>query len=902
MEDDCRNMKGEDVRGQEVLTPMMRQYRRVKGEIDGDVILMFRLGDFYEMFFEDAVAAAPVLGVTLTKRSGYPMCGIPYHALDSYLAKLIRANRKIAICDQMEAAGATKGIVRREVTRIVTPGTVTEEEVLVADQHSFLAAVCCQKGALVSSVVSCQLSVASSNGLPPAVKSLKTGNWKLETSDTFGVAVLDLSTGTFLVEEHGSAAGVRDALRRYAVKECLASDEGAEAVEAALAEAGVACVSRVEAWRWEYDTARDALLRHFGVASLDGFGCEGKVGVTGAAGALLFQVREKLRRSVEHIRSLRLCSQRGTLQLDAATCAHLDLLPERGKTETLYKVLNATCTPMGARRLQGWILQPLCDVAAIRRRHEAVAAFIRNRSALGEARQELKEVRDMERLIAKVSLGRGNARDLLGIASGLKRVPALREAVEEGLSCKQLSTGLNSGNASGGNTFFEGVLRALMPMPGLVERICGTLAEEPSATLADGGVIREGVNEELDSLRQLATHGREWVAQYQAQEAARTGIKSLKVKHNSVFGYYIEVSTANLGSVPEEYQRKQTTVNGERFITPELKRYEEQILGAHDKAIILETQLFEALRGEVVAETEAIQRIAEAFADIDVIATFADRALALGYVQPEMTDDDTLEIVEGRHPIVEQLPDAERFVPNDTRLNCHDEQIHVITGPNMAGKSTYIRQVAMIAVMAQIGSFVPAKSATIGCVDRVFTRVGAADDLARGRSTFMVEMQETANILNNATAKSLVVLDEIGRGTSTFDGISIAWAVAEHLHNTPDVKARTLFATHYHELTDLALTLPGVKNYCVMVREQKGGIAFLRRIVPGAADKSYGIAVAQLAGLPVPVLDRAREILANLEEGEMSEGEVSLARARTPRKKTDESPDPQLELPFLIVT
>ena len=859
----------------ETLTPMMRQYRRVKSELDADVILMFRLGDFYEMFFDDAVSAAPILGVTLTKRCGYPMCGVPYHALDSYLAKLIRANRKIAICDQMEDPASAKGIVRREVTRIVTPGTITEDAVLVAEQHAFLAAI---------------------YRAAQAAPSARTDKNVCATLPSFGVALLDLSTGTFLIEEHDSAAGLRDCLRRNAVKECLAGEEAMlkHDIAALVRDTDVACVTKTDDWRFEYDTARDILVRHFGVTSLDGFGCEGRIAAVGAAGALLCHVRDKLRRSVNHVRSLRLCQQSGFLQLDSATRQHLDLTPDKEKAETLYKVLNSTCTPMGARRLQSWISQPLCDVQEIRKRHDAVETMMRQRAALSATRSELNEVRDLERLISKISLGRGNARDVLGIAASLERVPALRENVAQATgNVAQATPPVRTGDPACATLgWFEAIARELTPLPQLTEQIRATLADEPPAVLVDGGVIREGFNPELDSLRELSANGRAWVARYQAEQIERTGIKTLKVKHNNVFGYYIEVSTVNLGNVPANYQRKQTLVNGERFTTPELKEYEEQIVGAHDKAIILETRLFEELRNDVVAQTVIIQRTADAMADLDVIAALADRALALGYVKPEMLEDDTLEIIEGRHPIVEQLPDAERFVPNDTHLDCHENQIHVITGPNMAGKSTYIRQVAMITVMAQMGSFVPAKSARIGWVDRVFTRVGASDDLARGRSTFMVEMQETANILNNATARSLIVLDEIGRGTSTFDGISIAWAVAEYL--LIEVRARTLFATHYHELTDLAMTRSGVKNYCVLVREQMGGIAFLRRIVPGAADKSYGIAVAQLAGMPDEVLERAKEILANLEEGEMTEaGQPNLAKKRnnsqTKKEKTSDT-------------
>ena len=812
------------------LTPLMRQYRRMKSEIDPDVILMFRLGDFYEMFFEDAQQAAPILGVVLTRRNGYPMCGVPYHAIDTYLAKMVRANRKVAICDQMEDPALAKGIVRREVTRVVTPGTVTEDTVLAADQSAYIVALS-------------------------------------EARGTFGAAWLDLSTGAFLAEEHTSSETLAESLRRVRPRECLLSDEAAPALEGAAQAAEIGCVTRTDAWRYDVEAAHDVLARHFAISSLECFGLEGKAAVVSAAGALLEYVRDRLRRPVDHVRALRLSQPDGFLLLDEATCAHLDLLPVRGrpKETTLAGVLDATKTPMGSRRLQQWIAQPLCDLAAIRARHDAVEAFTRERAALTDTRALLAGVRDLERLVGKVSLGRATPRDLLAIAASLDAVPALRAALDSRFTAP-----------------FAALQNALRPLPEIARRIRTTLVDEPPAVLVDGGVIREGFNSELDELRAMAADGRAWIARYQAEQIERTGIKNLKIKHNSVFGYTIEVSTAQLANVPPDYQRKQTIANGERFVTPELKRYEEQIATARDRSILLEEQYFQELRAAVAAEIPAIQATASAIANLDVFAALADRALALGYTRPEMTDEVILEVRDSRHPVIEQLPDAERFVPNDILLDGNVNRLAVITGPNMAGKSTYIRQAAMLVVMAQTGSFVPASAARIGLCDRVFTRVGASDDLARGRSTFMVEMQETANILHNATARSLVVLDEIGRGTSTFDGISIAWAVAEHIHN--EVGCRTLFATHYHELTDLAKILPGVKNYCVLVREQRGGIAFLRRIVPGAADKSYGIAVAQLAGLPASVVARSREILANLEESEHGrDGDSTLARPRNHR-------------------
>jgi DNA mismatch repair protein MutS len=820
------------------LTPMMRQYRRIKAELPQDVLLLFRLGDFYEMFFEDAREAAPILGVALTRRTGIPMCGVPHHALDAYLAKLIRAGRKAAICDQMEDPAQAKGIVRREVTRVVTPGTVTEDEILDAARNNYLAAVYAGKG--------------------------------------LGLALLDLSTGALTVEEAPDAAVLAEQLNRAAPSECLIGRDQRNdpRLAALLAPDAPGMVTEIDDWLLEYDCAYDRLLRHFGVHSLEGYGCDGRAAQVCPVGALLHYVHEELRHPVGHIRTLRVRRAHEFLTLDENTCLNLDLIPPRGQSPqaTLLGVLDHTRTPMGARMLRAWLTRPLRQAEAIRCRLDAVDRLTKQRTLLNELRESLGTVRDLERLIARLGAGHGNARDLNALALSLHPVPGLRERV-----------------AAAGDPLLAELAERLHALPELVGLITAAIAETPAAGLKDGGIIRAGYHAELDELRALATEGHAWLATYQASEQERTGIKTLKVRHNKVFGFYIEVSKGQAGAVPPEYQRRQTLVNAERFITPELKTYEQKIFGAQDRATALEFELFCGIREQAVEQTAAIQETADALAHLDVLAVFADRALALGYVRPEITEDDTLEIRDGRHPVVEQLPDAGPFVPNDTRLDGHRNQIMLITGPNMAGKSTYIRQVALIAILAHTGSFVPAREARIGLLDRVFTRVGAGDDLARGRSTFIVEMQEAANILNNATKRSLIVLDEIGRGTSTFDGISIAWAVAEYLHNTPRVKAKTLFATHYHELTDLALTLSGVKNYTVQVREHGDTVVFLRRIAPGTADKSYGIHVARLAGMPDEVIDRSREILANLEEGELESGLPKLAR-RSRRRNDDDIP------------
>lgn len=812
----------------ETLTPMMRQYRRIKSELPEGVILFFRLGDFYEMFFEDAKRAAPVLDIALTKRNDVPMCGVPYHAVESYLAKLIRAGLKVAICDQVEDAAGAKGIVRREVERIVTPGTVTGDEVLSSSENNFL------------------MSVHVSGGVT-------------------GIALIDLSTGFFFGEELGSAGQLRDAVARHSPSECLVAEDGVEADDAVavLAGCGGVQITRCENWIFEYDTARDTLLRHFGLHSLEGIGCEGRGALAGAAGGMLYHLREALRRNIDHVRAYSLRSAGDRLVLDETTIRNLNLVPVQGdRGASLLKVLDATKTAMGARKMRQWLLVPPARREEITARHDAVESLCRDRALLSALRQNCTEVRDLERLIMRIASGGGNARDLRAIAVSLAAVPALKGIFRDAdvPVLKELA----------------GSLVELPDTVGLIERM---IVEEPPLTVKEGGVIAAGCSQELDELRDIAVSGRKWLAEYQVREQERTGIKNLKVRHNRVHGYYVEISKAQLSAVPADYERRQTLVNAERFITPELKEYEGRILGAQDRANALEFEMFCEVRDKVSAETERIQRTADAIASLDVLGSLADRALALGYVRPRMVEGDVLNIVAGRHPVIEQIPDAERFVPNDTVLNCRDSQLIIITGPNMAGKSTYIRQVALIAIMAHMGSFVPAKEAELGVLDRVFTRVGASDDLARGRSTFMVEMQETANILNSATGKSLIVLDEIGRGTSTFDGISIAWAVAEHLHNV--VKAKTLFATHYHELTDLSRTMKGIKNYNVLVKERGDSIVFLRRIAEGAADKSYGIQVARLAGLPCSVLERSSEILRNLEENEMSEaGQPKLARNR----------------------
>ena len=812
-------------------TPIMLQYRRAKAELQPGTILFFRLGDFYEMFMDDAVVASEILGLTLTKRQNMPMCGVPYHAAELYLAKLLRAGKKVAICDQMEAPGLAKGLIKREITSIVTPGTVTSDAMLDAKAANYLAGI-------------------------------------HRVGKTYGLAMLELSTGEFWMEESPSAEALCDDLAlqgatEVVVPESLKDDPGFMAV--LDTRGGGAALAVRDDWIFEPATADDGLCRHFGVASLDGFGAAGHPAASGAAGALLHYVTNELRRSAGHVRSIRYRAGADAMLLDEATLSNLDLVDKRGGARTdapttLLAALDACKTAMGSRLLRDWILRPLRSKAAIEARHDAVGAFLADRRGTEAWRSLLGRVKDVERLVGRLANGGGNGRDLRALAASLETFPALREALSG-------ATGLAAGLAA-----------RIKPQGELVELLKRALVDEPPVVIREGGLIRPGFSAELDELRDAATGGKSWLAELQAREIERTGIKSLKIRFNKVFGYFIEVTKSYLSQVPADYERKQTTVNGERFVTPELREAEARIRGAEERSVALETELFLQLRDEAAKRGADIQDAARAIAELDVLGAFAARAGEWRYVRPAMLDEGELVIRGGRHPVVERLPESGRFVPNDTLLDLASNRLVILTGPNMAGKSTYIKQVALIVVMAQIGSFVPADEARIAIADRVFTRVGAGDDIARGRSTFLVEMQETANILNNATRQSLVVLDEIGRGTSTYDGISIAWSVAEYLHNR--VGAKTLFATHYHELTDIALMLPGVKNCNVLVKETGDKIVFLRRIVPGAADKSYGIQVAHLAGLPGEVVQRAKEILANLEDSELSEaGKPKLARA-----------------------
>ena len=813
------------------LTPMMRQYFEVKA-LHPDAVLFFRLGDFYEMFAEDAVQAAEILQITLTSRAKgtdrVPMCGVPYHSSRKYIARLIERGLKVAICDQMEEPNGP-GIVRREVTRVVTPGTVLDEDALEPGENRFLAALAFDK-------------------------------------EEAAAALLDASTGEFFAVRCAVDA-LGDELARFRPSELLVPEEEATSHRLEQVLRGLAARPPLATLpKAVFDPVRaGAFLRaHLKVGSLDGFGFGGEPLATAAAGAALRYVTETQKADATHVDRLRLLRRDGTLILDDASRSNLEILRtlrEGARKGSLLGVLDKTATGMGARKLARWLVAPLATVAEIEPRLDAVEELSQKAAWREELTFSLKQVADLERLCGRLCLGVGNARDLKALAVSLAALPSVAQLLAR---CKAALLGS-----------LCGPLSALEELGTLLGR---AVVDEPPLVLKEGGMIRPGFDAELDDLTALSTTGKTYLLQLEERERTRTGISSLKVRYNKVFGYYLEVTRANLHLVPDDYQRKQTTVGAERFVTPELKGYEEKVLTAEEKRCALEYQLFERLRAEVVQKAGPLRAAAEAVATVDALLSFARCAVEYGYTRPTLEDSGVLEIVGGRHPVVERMLQADRFVPNDLHLDCDESQLLVITGPNMAGKSTAMRQVALIALMAQAGSFVPARRVRLGLCDRIFTRVGAADNLAQGHSTFMVEMTETANILHHATAKSLLILDEIGRGTSTFDGLSIAWAVAEHLHDR--IGARTLFATHYHELTDLSREKPRVRNCSVSVKEVDGKVVFLRKLVPGGASRSYGIEVAKLAGLPGEVIGRARRILANLESGELdAEGHPRMVHA-----------------------
>ncbi|MGI8965561.1 MAG: DNA mismatch repair protein MutS [Limisphaerales bacterium] len=1042
------------------LTPMMTQYRRIKSELPTDALLLFRLGDFYEMFFEDAQLGAQLLNISLTKRGVVPMCGIPFHAANNYITRILRAGKKVAICEQVEEARPGQ-LVKREVTQILSPGTHFDERLLVAEKNNFLAALCVH-------------------------------------GKTFGLALIDLTTGDFKTSEMEGGAALRAELERLRPAEIIFPGECVSSRE--LLKTISSICNGYDDWVFVPETAQFTIRDHLKVASLDGFGLKNRSAAIGAAGAALHYLTQHLRRDIAHLTRISFYQSTDFLALDVTSLRNLEILEplnrDAPRTACLYGALNRTATPMGARRLRDWLTQPLAAVEPIQQRQEVVQLWIENSSALENFRQQLVSIRDLERTIGRLSVGSGNGRDLIALKIALEQIPKLQEILlqlSRAMQCREtVSPGLlvceetpkdfspvshnefgpvfdqfrgrgqaaiewlsrlQKGEALGalfhpavgeidliwgeegetagrgfglakikkfhpevlpnlekiigdltlafanfnsiilesekyraairlnwkGNpkrwllTAFEKndpsqaertidvssaaaepqtagttqlppqkdgpeqslelreefvnatdllsqLQNQIMALPHLVELISSAIVEEPPLAIKEGGLIRAGFDAALDELHQATRGGKDWIAKLQQDEIERTGIASLKVRFNSVFGYYIEITKSNLDKVPAHYTRKQTIANGERCITPELKEMEGKILGAEERSVKLEYELFQRVREEVLGQLPQIQQSASALSQLDVLASFAETARLFNYCRPQIRDEGILQIREGRHPVLDQALSEERFVPNDTalrsleskvlglestnsatsdsRLKTQDfPQLALITGPNMAGKSTFIRQVALLTLMAHTGSFIPAAAARIDLVDRIFTRIGASDDLSRGQSTFMVEMSETANILNNATARSLIILDEIGRGTSTFDGLSLAWSIVEFLHN--QVGAKTLFATHYHELTGLAGRLPRVKNFNVAVREWNDQIVFLRKIVEGGTDKSYGIQVARLAGVPKNVLERAKEILRNLEDSELTpEGKVrQTSRHRAEREKLKTlAPPPQMDL------
>ena len=832
------------------LTPMMQQYQRLRASVPADTLLLFRLGDFYELFFEDAKIASGLLNLALTKRNDVPMCGMPYHAAPGYIAKLITAGRRVAVCDQTSEPQQGK-IVTRDITQIISAGTVSDLDLLESKRANYLGAV------------------FSDDGI-------------------FGFAYADLSTGEFRLMQLAHSRALFDELARVAPSELLISDQQADQF------AGCEHALSYDHYAFLPENARFTLCEHFKVKSLDGFGCANLPQAIAAAGAIIHYLRHQLRRKIDHLTSLRCEAPADHVMLDAATQTNLELVSSRGVRDTsLLAALDRTVTPMGGRKLRSWILQPIRDLTELECRQQFIADLLAEPDLLVALREVLKTIRDLERAAGRLSQASGNARDLVALKVSLQLIPELKGTLQKLLD--RLAFGVHRPDATAPPDPLAARLQEQVhEMPGLANRLSQALADDPPLALKEGGIFRDGYNPQLDELRQASREGKHWITELQEREIASTGIKSLKVRFNSVFGYFIEITKSNLASVPPHYTRKQTTVGGERFITPELKEIEAKILGADERARHLEYELFQILREETLQELGPIQETANAIATIDVIGALAETARLFHYCRPTLDDSLRLSLKDARHPVLDQNLAEEKFVPNDTEIDGENLRLAIITGPNMAGKSTYIRQVALIVLMAQIGSFVPAANAQIGLVDRIFTRVGANDDLSRGQSTFMVEMNETANIVNNATERSLIILDEIGRGTSTYDGLSIAWSVAEFLHDK--IKARTLFATHYHELTKLAEERSGVCNFNVAVREWNEQIIFLRKIVPGGADKSYGIQVARLAGLPQEILSRARDILSRLEKPNgATEVPVPAKRAAT-RLSTRPVTKPQLDL------
>jgi len=822
-------------------TPLMAQYFRIK-KANPDTILLFRVGDFFETFEDDAKTASKVLGITLTKRSNgaadeVPLAGFPFHAIDNYLPKLVRAGYRVAVCEQMENPKFAKGLVKREVVEIVTPGVTLSDRLLDHKKNNYLMAICLSE------------SLA-------------------------GLSFCDISTGEFFIYEV-AANRLGEQIELISPSEILIQRKDKDVLSPVITKLNSSIrISRMEDWIFNYDYSRELLLNHFKTVTLKGFGVENLNAGIIAAGAVLNYLQDTQKSNLSHLNKLALYNPSEYMILDHSTKRNLEItytMQEGSREGSLISILDKTETAMGGRLLKKWISAPLRNLEPILKRLESVEELLAEKRYRKELIENLKEIGDLERLVSRVSTGRATPRELIAIKSSLRKIPSLKEI-------------LNHFNVA----TIKSICNGLEPLKSIVEKIDEAIVDTPPAQITDGGIIKSGFSAELDELRDIAIHGKEWIASLQKSEREKTGIASLKVNFNKVFGYYIDISNAHKNKVPESYIRKQTLVNSERYITPELKAYEDKILNAEEKISDLEYQLFNEIRKIVAQETETIQNNAKLIAMLDCFISFAECAAQYNYVKPELSNNDEIEILDGRHPVVERiLPQGEKFTPNNSKLNNSDHQIIILTGPNMAGKSVYLRQVGLIVLLAQIGSFVPAKSAKIGLVDRIFTRVGASDNITAGESTFLVEMQEAANILNNATSKSLILLDEIGRGTSTFDGISIAWAITEYLHENPDLSAKTLFATHYHELNEMADLFPKIRNYKVEVREYDDKVVFLHKVNPGRADHSYGIQVAQMAGLPLFVTNRAKEVLNNLESKELTPYEIKKERLKKLKQEND---------------
>ena len=829
------------------LTPMMKQYMQTKEEYK-DCILFYRLGDFYEMFFDDALTASKELEITLTgKNCGLeeraPMCGIPYHAVDSYLNRLVSKGYKVAICEQVEDPKTAKGIVKREVIRVVTPGTNLDTQGLDETKNNYIMCI-------------------------------------VYMADRYGLSVADVTTGEYLVTELDSQTKLMDELYKFMPSEIVCNEafymSGLDLDD--LKNRLHMAIYSLEAWYFDDALCRETLQEHFKVASLEGIGLSDYECGMIASGALLKYLEETQKNSLSHMSRLTRYATGNYMVLDSATRRNLELvetLREKQKRGSLLWVLDKTKTAMGARTLRKYVEQPLIDKESIVKRLDAVAELKDNAICREEIREYLNPVYDLERLVGKITYQSANPRDLIAFQSSLSMLPSVKCILKDMES-----------------DFLKEIYEELDPLEELCDLVGRAIQEEPPLAMKEGGIIKDGYNEEVDRLRKAKSEGKNWLADLETKEREKTGIKNLRIRYNKVFGYYLEVTNSFKDLVPDYYTRKQTLANAERYIIPELKELEDTILGAEDKLCALEYELYCEVRNTIAAELTRIQRTAKAVAKLDVIASLALVAERNNYVRPKINEKGVIDIRDGRHPVVEKMIPNDMFIANDTYLDDKKQRISIITGPNMAGKSTYMRQAALIVLMAQLGSFVPASSANIGLVDRIFTRVGASDDLASGQSTFMVEMNEVANILQNATSKSLLILDEIGRGTSTFDGLSIAWAVVEYISNSKLLGAKTLFATHYHELTELEGKISNVNNYCIAVKEKGDDIVFLRKIVKGGADKSYGIQVAKLAGVPDPVINRAKEIVEELVTADITGKVKDIAvQGSETKKKTQKKLD-----------